>query len=357
MNAKIPDTDFSPHYPFEIIPEPGNFMQIAKGIYWLRMPLPIYLNHINLWLLEGQDSWTIVDTGWATDENITIWEQVAVQLLCDKPVKQVVVTHMHPDHVGLAGWLCGTHQSTLCMARAEYLNCHLLLGYTHEEAPGAALNFYRAAGYDEHQLQNYQAHFGQFGQYVRNLPHSYRRLCNGDTLHMADQNWQVIIGEGHSPEHVCLYNAEQSIFISGDQLLPTISSNVSVWPTEPEADPLKDWLRSCHHLSEVIDDDVLILPAHGRPFQGGRSRLQYQIREIEEGLDKLLEFCSEPRRAVDAFEILFKSRITNSNMMMATGESLAHLHCLRERGLVTVHYRDGVGYWMSCQGALPQKQP
>ena len=345
MNVTIPATPSSPHYPFENAPESGRYMQVAKGIYWLRMPLPIALNHINLWLIEGKESFTIVDTGWATDENISIWEKVANDLIGDKPVKQVVVTHMHPDHVGLAGWLCNIHHAKLCMSRAEYLNCHLLLGYSHEDTPTEAINFYHAAGYSEQQLQNYRAHFGQFGRFVRNLPHAYQRLQANDTLRMGDEDWQILVGEGHSPEHVCLYNTERNILISGDQLLPTISSNVSVWPTEPDANPLADWLRSCQQISEEIDDEVLILPAHGKPFQGGRSRLHTQIRDIEQDLEKLLAFCTEPRRAVDLFEVLFKSKITASNLMMATGESLAHLHYLREQGLVEVEFQEGVGYW------------
>lgn len=322
-------------------------MLVADGIYWLRMPLPISLNHINLWLIEGEDSFTIVDTGWATAENIGIWKQVAADLIGDKPVEQVVVTHMHPDHAGLAGWLCNAHRSKLVMSRAEFLNCHLLLNYKPGETPEEATDFYQAAGYTERQLQNYRTHFGLYGQLVHALPHSYQRLQDGETLRMGDENWRIVVGEGHSPEHVCLHNTERNIFISGDQLLPTISSNVSVWPTEPHANPLKEWLQSCQYLSEQIDDEVLVLPAHGKPFQGGRSRLQYQISEIEHNLESLLAFLSEPRRAVDTFEVLFKSKITGSNLMMATGESLSHLHCLRERGMVAVEYLEGVGYWQA----------
>lgn len=215
MNAQIPLTKSSPHYPLATTPEPGQFMPVADGIYWLRMPLPISLNHINLWLIEGEDSFTIVDTGWATAENIAIWEQVAATLMGDKPVAQVVVTHMHPDHAGLAGWLCNTHHCTLSMSRAEFLNCHLLLNYKPGATPEEAINFYQAAGYTERQLQNYRTHFGLYGQLVHPLPHSYHRLRDGETLRMGDEDWQIVVGEGHSPEHVCLYHAGRNIFISG----------------------------------------------------------------------------------------------------------------------------------------------
>lgn len=341
MTTEIPTIQ----YAFPTKPESGHYMPVATGVHWLRMPLPIALNHINLWLLEEEDGFTLVDTGWATEENIAIWEQVQLTLFQQKPVKRVIVTHMHPDHVGLAGWLTDVYQAQLCMSRAEFLNCHLLLSYTHEKPPAEALQFYHAAGYDETQLQKYRAHFGQFGQYVRNIAHSYQRLRHQQLVSIGGSDWQVIIGEGHSPEHVCLFNEQRNIFIAGDQLLPTISSNISVWPTEPEANPLEDWLRSCHYLHDLLNDQTLVLPSHGQPFYGARLRLKTLIQETEQNLAALTEFCAEPRRAVDTFSVLFKSPITQSNLMMATGESVAHLHCLRERGLVKVRYDAGVAYW------------
>jgi len=336
------------HYPFATAPEAGHYERIADGLYWLHMPLPITsLNHINLWLLESENGFNIVDTGWATEENIGVWEYVEQNLFQQRPIERVVATHMHPDHIGLAGWLTETYQSDLYMSRDEYLNCHLLLRYSHEEAPKAAVNFYRAAGYDEQQLQKYRAHFGQFGQFVRYLPHAYHRLVDGDHLPMGGYDWEVIVGSGHSPEHVCLYDAERNIFIAGDQLLPKISSNVSVWPTEPHANPLAEWLASCHKLLARLDDDTLVLPAHGKPFYGAPARLRYLITDIEENLEKLAEFCQTPQRPVDTFPVLFHGPISSSNLMMAAGESLAHLHCLQARGIVEVTYEEGVGYWQT----------
>jgi len=337
-------------FPFPDAPAPGQLFEVSHGIYWLRMPLPIRLNHINLWLIEGESGFSLIDTGWATDENIAIWERVAAERFVSKPVHEIIVTHMHPDHIGLAGWLCKVHGVELYMSRAEYFNCHLLLSYTHEEAPEEAIGFYQAIGYSEAQLHNYRAHFGQFGQFVRSLPHAYHRLQEGDELTLGGVRWQVIIGEGHSPEHVCLYSPERKVLISGDQLLPSITSNTSVWPTEPHANPLEEWLASCQRLSGLIPDDVLVLPAHGLPFRGARTRLEQQIQEIAENLDKLLVFCHEPRRVVDTFPVLFRSEITNGNLMMAAGEGLAYLHCLQARGLVQVEYRDGVGYWQRVAG-------
>src|SRR5690606_7031260 len=173
--------------------------------------------------------------------------------------------------------------------------------------PGAGIRFYHAAGFPPESMSYYQKMFGMFGRYVAALPESYRRLQDDDRIRIGEYEWQVVIGRGHSPEHACLYCAELNLLISGDQLLPTISSNVSVYPTEPFANPLADWLDSLSAMRDRIPADVLVLPSHGKPFRGAHERLQSLIAEHEKGLDELVNMCSEPRRAVDVFPALFKS--------------------------------------------------
>lgn len=185
-----------------------------------------------------------------------------------------------------------------------------------------------------------------FGKFVAPLPEAYKRLKEGDRYTFAGHTWEVIVGRGHSPEHACFYDAERSLFVSGDQLLPTISSNVSVYPTEPGANPLRDWLESLRKLKRRLPEDVLVLPAHGKPFRGAHERLDALIDEHVEALDKLLDYCGEPRRAVDAFPALFKSRISDNNLIMATGESIAHLNYLVDDGSVVVEPdADGVNWY------------
>jgi glyoxylase-like metal-dependent hydrolase (beta-lactamase superfamily II) len=332
-------------YEFEDKPEIGHTMPIADGILWLRMPLPFMLGHINLWLLEDVDGWAIVDTGISTDMSKDVWRQVIEGPMSGKPVKHVVVTHLHPDHVGCAGWLTDEFNIDLWMTREEYLLCRILVADTGRPAPTEGVDFYHRAGFPPESVHNYKKMFGMFGKYVAPLPESYRRLQNGERLTFAGHTWEVIVGNGHSLEHACFFDAERNLFISGDQLLPTISSNVSVYPTEPRANPLRDWIESLQMLKTRLPEDVLVLPAHGKPFRGAHQRLDALIEEHMDGLARLRDLCRQPLRAVDAFPALFKSRISDGNLIMATGESIAHLNYLLADGSVLAEPDDHGVMW------------
>jgi len=322
------------HYEFNDKPENGSTQPVADGIHWLRMPLPFAIDHINVWLLEDDDGWAVVDTGIHSDVSKDVWKQTISSVMRDKPVHHVVVTHLHPDHVGCAGWLTDEFDIDLWMTRDEYLLCRVLVADTGRAAPEEGVNFYRAAGFPPDAMHNYQKMFGMFGRYVAPMPEAYKRLKDSDELTFAGHTWEVLIGRGHSPEHACFFDAERNLFLSGDQLLPTISSNVSVYPTEPKANPLKDWLDSLWMLKARLPEDVLVLPAHGKPFRRAHERLDALITEHIDGLDQLLEYCKRPRRAIDVFPALFKSKISGRNLMMATGESIAHLNFLIDEGSV-----------------------
>ena len=332
-------------YPFAVRPEPGETVAIAPGIHWVRMRLPFQLNHINLWLLEDGDGWTIVDTGLRDESTADAWKKLFSGVMRNLPVKRVIVTHLHPDHVGLAGWLVRRFGAPLWMTRTEYLLCRNLVTDTGQEAPEEGIRFYRAAGFPKDELEAYRARFGAFGRGVYRLPNSYRRMHDGEEIVIGDRTWNVIIGRGHAPEHACLWCAEESLFISGDQILPRISSNVSVFPTEPEANPLQEWLDSCAQLKRILPRETLVLPSHNEPFRGAGERLDELILEHEENLDKLLALCAQPRRAVDCFGTLFRSRIASGNYVMAAGESVAHLNCLRAGDALTRHTDDDGVDW------------
>ena len=327
-----PDTGQAIQYELANPPIIGESMEIAGGIRWLRMPLPFLLGHINLWLLPDGDEWVIVDTGLGTSATQDLWTDVLSRQLQSRRINRILVTHLHPDHVGCAGWLAERCHAPLWMSREEYLLCRMLVEDTDKPVPADGLRFYAQAGFPETALERYQRAFGSFGRMVSRLPQSYFRLTEGMTIAIGGRAWTVIIGRGHSVEHACLYCAELNVVISGDQLLPTISSNVSVYPTEPEADPLADWLDSLQMLKHVLPADVLVLPAHGKPFRGAHLRLDELDREHQEGLHKLRELCKSPIRAIDAFPALFRGEITSGNMIMATGEAIAHLHYLQKRG-------------------------
>ncbi len=336
-------------YPFDRNPKSGELIEVVDGIWWLRMPLPFALNHINLWLLDDGDGWAIVDTGISTDLSREHWLTVFDSHLQGKPISRVICTHMHPDHVGLAGWLSRKWGVELWMSRTEYLMCRNLVADTGRIAPPEAISFYRAAGYPERALDAYKRRFGQFGSNVSHIPDSYRCMVDGDTLSIGAQQWQIVVGRGHSPEHTCLYCKDLNLLISGDQVLPRISSNVSVFPTEPHGDPLTDWLESCAHIRSLLPKETLVLPSHNEPFVGLHTRLATLITGHERQLSNLYEAIEGPKRAVDVIPTLFKRQLDPVGYYFATGEALAHLRTLISCGQITVE-RDEIGVdWYTRQ--------
>ncbi len=332
-------------YEFDTRPRAGETLEVADGLHWLRMPLPFALNHINLWLIEDDAGWVAVDTGVATSVTRDHWRQVFEGLMQGQPLTHVVATHLHPDHVGCAGWLVDRFGVDLWMTRDEYLLCRILVADTGRPAPDEGRRFYHGAGFSEQQLGHYVDMFGSFGRVVSPLPEAFKRLHDGEKVRFGRHDWEIIVGRGHSPEHACLFCEDCNVLISGDQLLPTISSNVSVWPTEPAANPLKAWIESLQSMQRRLPANVLVLPAHGKPFRGARPRLQALVDEHTEKLEDLLAWCREPRRAVDTFPSLYKSRIGDNNRIMATGEAIAHLNYLLGEGAVVAETDDNGIIW------------
>ena len=336
-----PDAPYGLRYPCGEPPLPGEFKPVAPGVLWLRMPLPFSLNHINLWAIADEDEhgtgWAVVDTGTKTPEALAAWRSL---IAADGPlaatpqgarITRILCTHMHPDHVGMAGWLTRKFQCRLWMTRLEYLTCRTLAADTGREAPEDAIRFYQQAGWSEEALDVYRARFGGFGKYLHALPDSFRRLSDGETFTVGAHTWRVIVGRGHSPEHACLLCEDLDVLISGDQVLPRISSNVSVFPTEPDADPLGDWMASLAHLRSTLGDQLLVLPAHGEPFHGLHARLDRLAAGHERGLTRLRRSLADsPKRAIDVFGALFARPIDGKGELlgMATGESLAHINHL-----------------------------
>ncbi|GAB3628443.1 Hydroxyacylglutathione hydrolase [Pandoraea terrae] len=325
-------------YPCGEPPAPGLATEIASGVLWVQMPMPGKLNHINLWALRDHNGWAAVDVGLQTSETAASWRKLFSQggALAQSGLTRIFVTHMHLDHIGMAGWLTRKFGCRLWITRLEYLMCRVLTADIGREAPDDGVQFYRRAGWDDDAIETYRVRFGDFGKFVHALPDSYRRLHDDELLNIGGRQWQVIVGNGHSPEHACFYCAELNLLISGDQVLPRISSNVSVFPTEPDANPMADWLASIEKLRQNVPDDVLVLPAHNEPFRGLHARLDYLARSVHAALDRLRNALVQPKRAVDVFEELFSRPIGSEPelLRMATGESVAHLNYLLHGGEV-----------------------
>lgn len=336
------DADTTPppalDYPCGEPPAPGGAREILPGLVWLRMPLPFSLNHINLWAIADGNGWAIVDCGTQTPETLAAWRALLAPAgaLAGRPITRVIATHMHPDHMGMAGWLTRKFDVRLWMTREEYLMCRTLTADTGREAPEDAIRFYRRCGWPEEALDGYRAKFGGFGKYVHALPDSYRRIVDGESVAIGDHTWRVVVGRGHSPEHACLVCDELGAMISGDQVLPRISSNVSVHPTEPDANPLGEWLASIARLRAELPDTLLVLPAHGEPFRGLHARLDKLSSGHAKGLTRLKRSLAEPKRVIDLFGALFARPIDARSEVLglATGESVAHLNYLMGSGEV-----------------------
>lgn len=331
-----------PTYPFEHAPKHGQTVEIAPGLLWMRKPLPPPLSHINTWAIEDGNGWAAVDTGMQSSETAAAWSAAIDGALHQRPITRVIGTHMHPDHIGMAGWLTRRFNCRLWMTRLEYLTCRVLVADTGREAPGEGVEFYRRAGWDANAIDQYRARFGDFGKAVYRLPDSYRRIVDGERIAIGRHEWRVVVSSGHSPEHASLYCPALHVLISGDQVLPRISSNVSVFPTEPDADPLADWLDSLTHLARNVPDDVLVLPSHNEPFRGLHSRLHSLTNGHLRGLDRLRKALAEPKRVIDLFGALFARNVyTDPDLLgMATGECIAHLNHLIARGEARVERGD-----------------
>lgn len=319
-------------FPFRDAPAPAEVRLVAPGVHWLRMALPFALDHINLWLLEDGEGWTLVDTGLADAPTRAQWEQVFSATLGARTVRRILVTHFHPDHAGNAGWLCERFAAPLWITQGEYLTAHAVRAGAAGFVAEATLALFRAHGLDEARLGQLGMRGNQYRRLVGELPTSCRRIVDGESIAVGGRAWRVIIGYGHAPEHASLYCEALGLVISGDMLLPTISTHVGVWPTDPEGDPLGYFLSSIRRYRE-LPADVLVLPSHGLPFRGAHARVAQLEAHHEVRLAELLQACGEaPRSAADVLALIFRRPLDTQQMFFAMGEAIAHLHYLERAG-------------------------
>lgn len=321
---------------------PGTTLEVAPGIIWVRMPLPFQLNHINLWLLDDGDGWTIVDTGVANDETRDLWQHLFETALAGKPVTRLICTHFHPDHMGLAGWMTERWGIEMWTTQGEWAVGRLLSIDQSEAFLNGQVEFYRRCGLGDEPLRVVRQRGNHYADRVVPIPVSFRRIRDGEALTIGGRNWQVITGTGHAVEHAALYCAEAGILISGDQVLPRISPVVAVWPSDPTADPLDEFLTSLNRF-RPLPEDLLVLPSHGLPFFGLHARVDELAHHHDQRLDKTLAICAESVTAADVLRRLFTRELDPHQLLFAIGESLAHVHFLMAHGRVTRETRaDGV---------------
>ncbi|MDY0072023.1 MAG: MBL fold metallo-hydrolase [Thauera sp.] len=319
-------------FPF-VPPQPdGELVEVAPGLLWARMSMPMQLDHINVYLLRDGDGWFIVDTGLNLPQTRQAWEKHLAEHLDGLPLKGLICTHFHYDHAGLSAWFIEHYEVPLYMTHGEYFTMRTLAGPPPDPLPEQLLRFYVRAGMPRDQVETLFERLRR-DPFMPPQPGAFTRLREGQLLEIGGRQWQVVIGEGHSPEHACLYCAEDQLLIAGDQLLPRITSNVLVTDIEPEANPLKLWLDSLKRLA-TLAPDTLVLPSHERVFRGLRTRVS-QLQAHHEGQFDIVRRCIDELGSATAYEVkqrLFLRELSPIEDMMALGETIAHLSCLRYSG-------------------------
>jgi glyoxylase-like metal-dependent hydrolase (beta-lactamase superfamily II) len=318
-------------YPLATPPDTGMTVEVAPGVHWLRMPLPFRLDHINLWLIEDGPGWTIVDTGLGTEKTKQIWRGLFADRLGGKPVTRLICTHFHPDHMGLAGWIAAEWKVQLWATRMEWLWGRMLSLDESDHMVETGIAFYARAGMDAAGQDALRQRGNAYRKGTVPPPPNIRAIGAGETVRIGGRAWHVHVGSGHSPEHACLYAPDIDVLIAGDQVLPRISPNVSVWGSEPEDDPLARFLATIDRL-RAIPASALVLPSHGLPFRGLHIRLDQLARHHDLHFGQVMAACADWRSAQDVARVLFARELDAHQMIFAIGESLAHLHNLERRG-------------------------
>lgn len=334
-------------YPWAEPPEEGAAIEVADGVLWMRLPLPMKLDHVNVYALDDGDGWTVIDTGFNSRRTRAIWTALMAGPLAGKPVTRVVVTHHHPDHMGLAGWFQRDHGAELVTTRTAWLFARMLTLDEQGEWPAETLAYYRSAGMDREVYDKRAAQRPfNFSDVVAPMPLGFTRVKQGDVIAMGGRDWDVHMGSGHAPEHATFWSRDDNLVLSGDQILSTISPNIGVYATEPQADPLAEWLESCERLSHLAREDQLALGGHKLPFTGLPHRMGQLIENHHGALRRLLDHLDRPKTAAECFAPLFKRRIGEGEYGLALVESVAHLNHLFHQGLVTRERRTEDGAWL-----------
>lgn len=331
--------------PYASLAKEGQLQELVSGLFWLRLPLPFELDHVNCWLLKDGDDWSIVDSGFNYGDTLAHWESI----LAGKSVKDVFITHFHPDHFGLAGWLAEKTGASVTMTPGEEKMVRSLMDGDKLEA--LYRPYYIEAGLDPELLETMVKRRLLYKKVVSKPPEKIRNLSLGEKVTLGGKDCLLTGGGGHSPEHACLYNTQDKILIAGDIVLPTITPNISFFPGNlPGHDPVQNYFDTLDRVAQDVPDDVVVLPSHGDPFTGLHARIAEIKDHHERRLQKIREICAEPMTALEATLSLFSHReLGPHDMFFAIGETLAHLVHDEKRGKIQMANKDGVSFYKSIK--------
>lgn len=307
-------------------------VEIGPGIVVLRLPLPFRLDHINVYLLDEGSGWTLVDCGLHTAQSISAWEAAWQRpLLRGRPIQRIVVTHHHPDHIGLAGWLARRFDVPVWITHGEREVAGRYADPRRDvvaERSGLWLEHGLPAGI----VGDMSRQLPRYSRHVHPLPEPLQRLDPAQPVAAGGRRWQPVIGQGHSPEHLSLHAPADGILIAGDQVLPQITPNIAVWPGGDQ-DPLGSYLASLRQFAD-LPGDPLVLPSHRQPFRGLALRVAQIRAHHEERLRRVMQACTRPMTCLELIPALFGRELQPQDLGFGLGEGVAHLNYLANRGLM-----------------------
>ena len=323
-------------FPHAAPPEPGSLVEIAPGVLWLRLALPFQLNHVNVYLIEDEGGWAVLDTGLGDDATRAAWQAVLAGPLAGSRLTRLIVTHFHPDHVGLAGWICERYGLPLHMSQTEYLFSHAMQLDQTGIGDEPLRAFHRTTGLNAEQIEQVVGRGHSYLKRTTGLPPTFLRLMAGDRLPLGGRGFDILTGAGHAPEQVMLFEPATKLFFSADQILAKISPNVSVWSMEPEADPLGLYLRSLAEIRASLPEDAFVLACHNLPFYGLHRRIDELVQHHRHRCAEIADACrAAPKSAADIIPVLFHRPLDAHQTGFAVGEVVAHLNYMRRCGELT----------------------
>ncbi|MDR0266971.1 MAG: MBL fold metallo-hydrolase [Paenibacillus sp.] len=317
-----------------------------NGIIQVKISMSFPLRWVNSYVLRESEGVTIIDPGPHTPDNEEEWKQAFAELgMAFSDIRQIVLTHHHPDHLGCSGWLQQLSGCKVWMSERSFQETLLMWG------PGSTiqtdlLKLFSSQGMPEEWTDQLETHMNGFLAQITPKP-EVSFILKGQKFAMGGREWLPIETAGHAPGHVSFYHEESGIILCGDAVLPQISPNVSLMPgSDPE--PLQSFMQGLQKLKKF--EVSTAYPGHRSSFQHFDDRLETLLLHHEERLAKLEQLiASGPASGFELCISLFSSKLGIHQMRFAMCETLAHTRELERRGRITSQSgTDGVARYYIC---------